>query len=126
FSVIGPTYSTGILTSGHCGNFQTYQEGAVATTFQQEWFNSLLDVQWHTTAGVEQPKFFDGSNLRTLSGYAYRSDQDVDSYVCHHGKNTGYSCGLIVTNTYAPGTACGYSDCSAYYILVSTSSSCGG
>lgn len=51
---------TGVTTAAHCGNSQTYHEfddSTYSTTFQNEWYDPLRDIQWHTTPHVEYGQF---------------------------------------------------------------------
>lgn len=119
----------GLLTAGHCGNTQSYQNYCCTTWwpiyFQAEARTSTADVQWHTTNIGVYPRFVADNTAayRTLTSRTLRSSQNGD-WVCHRGKTTGYSCGTVSTITYRPtyDNACPGTTCSATWVQMSGAS----
>lgn len=130
FVVRHPSTGTrGYITAGHCGNNQTYFEyGGVSysTNFIDQIRDANQDVQWHTTPHLELPRFYASSTTshRPLLAKKNRSSQALFSYVCHRGKTTGYSCGIIVSKWFKPtyANACPGVTCASVWIRVAGSS----
>lgn len=101
FSVISGT-TKGISTAGHCPDSQSY----AGTTLPRkaEKLTTSYDVQWHSAPGLTvQPWANDGDGqVRYINGKVARSSQALNTYLCKYGVSTGFDCGYIVANNFAP------------------------
>ena len=60
------------------------------------------DFAWYETPDIDNPRFFTSPNLsRPVDGTILRT-QMVGQWVCHFGRKTGQSCGVIDTIRYRP------------------------
>jgi hypothetical protein len=99
FSVRNSAGTRGVTTAGHCGASQARNGSNLP--FVAEAYGSYYDVQWHTAPGFTvRPLFYDGSAFRNLTAVLSRSSQALNSYVCKHGKTTGYTCGYLIDKNY--------------------------
>jgi len=69
-----------------------------------------------------KPEFYAESDInpRTLIGKKSQSATKKGDKVCHRGKTTGYSCGIIYQIDYVPDVCGGASNCSATWVAVDT------
>lgn len=112
-----------LLTAGHCNNNLTFQGNDGVTNYAMTYvtgiFDADQDVQYHRSATAMLPEFWADANVRrVLTGRRLRSSTFVGDEFCHHGKKTGYSCGLVTTTTHAPSFAgaCGGQTCAPVWI----------
>jgi hypothetical protein len=125
FSVQNSSGTKGIITAGHCGNSQSYRLYGSPTwysmTYQNELRSANADLQWHTTAATEEPRFHANStsSSRVLTSVVPRADQGGD-YVCSRGKASGYRCGNLTSISYQPtwSGACPNTTCNAVFVRV--------
>lgn len=110
FSVFDAIYgTTGILTAGHCIG----QVNAVNATYHDidgtfdpvvrrgvRW-DANQDFSWWDTPGADIPRFWDGSQYRDVTGTALRINTS-GAWVCHWGRWTWFSCGVVDTIRYRP------------------------
>lgn len=132
FTVQNSSGTRGIITAGHCGDSQSYQLYGSSTwysmTFQNEARTPSADLQWHTTAATEEPRFHadSTSSSRVLTSSVSSANQGGD-YVCSRGKTSGFRCGNVTSTAYRPiwDGACP-SRCNAHFVRVGTGNSTGG
>lgn len=112
-----------LLTAGHCNNPLTFEGNDGTTTYAMTYvtgiFDADQDVQYHRSATAMLPEFWADLNVRrTLTGRRLKSSIYRGDEFCHHGKRTGYSCGLVTTTAFAPSFpgACGSQTCAAAWI----------
>lgn len=128
FTVVHQTTGArGFITAAHCSNSQTYFQTATITypaVYQSGIRDSRHDVQWHTvpTGGNVYPRFYADSDStpRDLLGSRGWDQQVVGDFSCHRGKTTRYSCGTLVSKTFAPAYdgACGGVTCANVWMRV--------
>lgn len=101
FSVENASGTKGITTAAHCDNTQSY--GGTDLPFQGSAYGSSYDFQWHTAPGFTvRNLMFDGTYNRYVYPTRHRDDQELDEFVCKHGKTTGFTCGYIINKSYQP------------------------
>jgi len=102
FTVQAPNEELGILTAGHCDNYQ-YAQG-VLLPFRIGKKGGELDVQWHSVCDLFQVsnQFESGLGLRSVVGTRPRIAQATGSFVCKWGKATRRTCGWITSREYDP------------------------
>ncbi|MFC1878552.1 S1 family peptidase [Chloroflexota bacterium] len=99
YSVIHSSGTEGITTAAHCDNSQTFS--GIALGFVDEIYEQDQDVQWHTTSGLTVRNLaFDGSGNRYVYSTKHRVVQALNSWVCKHGRTTGYTCGFIIDKNF--------------------------
>ncbi|MEM7049847.1 MAG: S1 family peptidase [Acidobacteriota bacterium] len=105
FSVRDAGGATGVLTAGHCGNTQSH--GGRNLPFQGECFSGSEDVQWHddTVHHFPLPWMKAGSGSRTVNSTRTRTAQAIGTWVCKHGKTTGFTCASITSISFRPNTS---------------------
>lgn len=95
FSVYDSMNYKGVMTAGHCSDSLQQVNGAVVE-LRSQMTSGAHDQQWHLAPGhTIQPRFFDGSYTRNVTGLKARSAQTVGEYVCKYGRITIYTCGYI-------------------------------
>lgn len=117
----------GLLTAGHCGNSQKYSTtpgGSVSNTssYVSGINNASTDMQWHHMTAHTPVASFYGSSASTATKRVGTGSAYVGQLLCHRGKTTGYSCGLVTSTAYAPPASwnvCGSSACAAKWVRVS-------
>lgn len=132
FSVQNSSGTRGVLTAGHCANSQNYQLYGSSTqysmTFQSELRSANADLQWHTTAAAEEPRFHadSTSSTRALTSVVARANQGGDQ-VCSRGRTTGYRCGNVTSISYQPtwADACPGTTCNAVFVRVNAANAGG-
>jgi len=104
----------GVLTAGHClygDGIYSDENGNTVLLKEQQSVNSLTaDVKWYKSAfnyppsisAQMEPKFYGESGVTptTLAGKISRSILQKGELVCHRGKTTGYSCGVIASTSF--------------------------
>jgi len=114
FSVMNSSGTKGIITAAHCSNSQSYN--GTSLPFKASAYGGSYDVQWHTAPGFTVRNLaYDGSSNRYVYSTMHRNNQALNSWVCKHGKTTGYTCGFITNKNFRPGDP---SSWSATFILV--------
>lgn len=112
FNVITPGGTSGIATSGHCGNGLTHENlpglSEFSTTFVAQHRGSWGDFQWHTSAESEPDDFYYKEGVRRdVSGVGSPS---VNQTLCRYGHTTDVQCddvaALSVCSTFG-----GFSHC---------------
>ncbi|MGH2454772.1 MAG: S1 family peptidase [Candidatus Limnocylindria bacterium] len=119
----------GVTTAGHCANTNVvYKESdttSYSLTLRGERFDDDQDAQWMVNSvHTVYPKFWDGSQHRTVTSVAGDVESWVGDYVCHYGVSTGYSCGTIQSVHFDPGNICGptgSNDCFSSWVKVTGS-----
>lgn len=118
-----------LLTAGHCNDPLTFEGNDGVTNYSMTYVSGIFDadqdVQYHRSATAMLPEFWvDTSTKRTLTGRRLRTSTYAGDEFCHHGKATGYSCGLVTTTTFAPSFAgaCGGQTCAPVWINLEGSS----
>jgi hypothetical protein len=118
-----------LLTAGHCNDPLTFEGNDGVTNYAMTYVSGIFDadqdVQYHRSTTGMLPEFWvNTSTKRTLTGRRLRSSTYVGDELCHHGKATGYSCGLVTTTTFAPSFAgaCGGQTCAPVWINLEGSS----
>lgn len=109
----------GVLTAGHCagpaGSVAQYYDvdgSTYGVTMSGIRWDANQDFSWYQTPHVEFPTFFAGSDYRDVSGTILRT-QMAGNWVCHYGRTTGYSCGIVDTIRYdPPDHICNNTNCS--------------
>ena len=112
-----------LLTAAHCENPLTFEGNDGVTNYSMSYVTEIYDanqdVQYHRSATAMLPEFWADLDVRrTLTGRRLRTSTYAGDEFCHHGKRTGYSCGLVSTTTFAPSFAgaCGGQTCSPVWI----------
>lgn len=101
FSVENDSGTKGITTAAHCNNTQSY--GGTDLPFQGSAYGSSYDFQWHTAPGFTvRNLMFDGTYNRYVYSTRHRNDQELNEFVCKHGKATGFTCGYIINKSHQP------------------------
>lgn len=118
-----------LLTAGHCNNPLTFEGNDGVTNYTMTYVSGIFDadqdVQYHRSTTAMLPEFWiNTSTKRTLTGRRLRTSTYAGDELCHHGKATGYSCGLVTTTTFAPSFAgaCGGLTCAPVWINLEGSS----
>lgn len=111
FSVYDAVYGTrGVLTAGHCaqgvGSFATYYDVSPNPAYSVEMRgkrdDANQDFAWYKNEShLAVPQFFSGGDYRNVTGTILRT-QMSGNWVCHYGRTTGYSCGIVDTIRYRP------------------------
>jgi hypothetical protein len=114
-----------LLTAAHCSDNLTFLGNDGVTSYSMTYvtgvFDANQDVQYHRSTTSMLPEFWADLNVRrTLTGRRLRTSTYKGDEFCHHGRTTGYSCGLVATTTHAPSYsgACGGQTCSAVWITL--------
>lgn len=95
----------GISTAGHCGTSISW--GGTDLPLQAVVYCCRNDLQWHTTPGINDPnKFYSGIDTRFVYGRVPRLEQVEGTIVCKYGRNGGYGCATVVTNSDDPPDSC--------------------
>jgi hypothetical protein len=112
-----------LLTAAHCNDNLTFEGNDGVTNYAMTYVTGVYDadqdVQYHRSATAMLPEFWADLNVRrTLTGRRLRTSTYAGDEFCHHGKATGYSCGLVTTTTHAPtfAGACGGQVCAPVWI----------
>jgi hypothetical protein len=112
-----------LITAAHCPDPLTFEGNDGVTTYSMSYVSGIYDanqdVQYHRSGTGMLPEFWAAQDVRrTLTGKRLRTSTYVGDEFCHHGKRTGYSCGLVSTTTFAPtyAGACGGQACSPVWI----------
>ncbi len=123
FAVQNAGGTRGVLTSGHCGSSQAFNQRNLP--FQSELFTGSYDVQWHTAPDLHVVnRTWDGLFDTTTPYYRFitatrpRSQQVIGETVCKFGMTTGYTCGTISSTTFAPSYV---PNAAATFVIVSSS-----
>jgi hypothetical protein len=107
------------MTAGHCvdpgvtsGTYYQTASISYSVTLGGKRWDANQDFAWfQNSSHAYYPQFWDGSNLRTQTSVKARNAME-SLPVCHYGRSTGYSCGVVVTVWYNPGsTYCDGSPC---------------
>jgi len=120
----------GLLTAGHCSDGdKVYFDGNGNTALlkQQQSINSLTaDVMWYKSAfsyppniGAQiEPKFYAKSTTTPtiLTGKRTRTSLQKGEPVCHRGRTTGYSCGVIASTNFGL-ASCNDSSCKKWIVV---------
>jgi streptogrisin C len=89
----------GIVSAGHCGaqTYEGYNGETYSLTRQASEWSRVADAAVYTSSHNSFPEFYaDSTTTRyTLNGVRLWNNQVVGTVVCHRGKTTGFSCGLI-------------------------------
>lgn len=112
-----------LITAAHCPDPLTFEGNDGVTTYSMSYMTGIYDanqdVQYHRSGTGMLPEFWAAQDVRrTLTGRRLRTSTYAGDEFCHHGKRTGYSCGLVSTTTFAPAFsgACGGQTCSPVWI----------
>ena len=124
-SVDAVSGETGVLTAGHCagsvGSLATYHDtdGTFdSVEMRGKRWDSNQDFAWYRTPGLDAAQFQSGFGYRNVTGTILRT-QMVGGHVCHFGRTTGYSCGIVDTIRYdPPDSACNNTPCSDRWAAV--------
>jgi hypothetical protein len=118
------TGQRGVMSAGHCaGNNGTnatyFQDGVVfyPVTQQGKRDDANQDFAWYreTTHPVIN-QAWDGTALRPITSTKARAEM-VGNLVCHFGRNSGYSCGVVDSIHYDPGNLCNVA-CDDVWVLI--------
>jgi len=108
-------YIVGYLTSGHCGRGLTIRGKRVTTNLRfndraRDWQFVVPDLTLKDSASADF-KCGRGITYCSVTGTTtqYRMKDD---FVCHYGSSSGYSCGTVVYNYFAPHPTCPGGRCS--------------
>jgi hypothetical protein len=119
------TTQRGIVTAGHCGNTQAYAltptgTPTYSTTYGGQLWGSTYDLQYHRVTSHTSTGVFYGPSATTPTTRVGSGTAVLDQFLCHRGKVTGYSCGEVVSTSFAPtwANACNTSTCSAVFVKV--------
>ena len=114
--IAAPNSGSGALGAGHCNSVR---QQAVTMTNLVGVNSSNMDVRLLRIPSQHnaQPKFWQGTKHRRVHG-VWTGTQG--SPVCHYGKNSGKSCGVITVTPYEPPAShCPNSPgCTAFAVLV--------
>ena len=106
----------GVLTAGHCPEFQVYRDYDEQLFFAGGEFGGSRDVAFFARPAAPEPGsgegpapglFDSGLGLRPLSGTRPRDFQPAGSLVCRFGMTTPHRCGLIVSKHFCPAYVAG-------------------
>jgi hypothetical protein len=119
FAARSPSGEEGVLTAGHCPEFQVYRDYDEQLFFAGGEFGGSRDLAFFARirGGEGQPpgRFDSGLGLRRVSGTRSRDLQPVGAMVCRFGLTTAHRCGLIVSKNFCPGYVAG---CTPTFIRV--------
>jgi hypothetical protein len=91
--------SEGMVTAGHCDNFQNWRGGK--TVHVDQAVHDSYDVQYHYTPNVDdRARFYSGVGLRPVRYVRGRDHQFKGRIICKYGKTLGFKCAKIVGKTY--------------------------
>lgn len=134
FSVQTSSTIKAVITAGHCPNAQSY--GSLGSTpntpltFQAEARNANADVQWHTASVSAVARWWAQSTTTAVDVTDLVSRSEMPgTVVCHRGKTTGYSCGVVDSASYQPtysGACSGVACAATWGFIESTSIECDG
>lgn len=104
FSVTDNAGTDGITTAHHCGDAYLRYNG---DDFDVEGGSKggSIDLMWGSSSDytpINQIK--DGSGGRSITGTKHRNNQSVGSTVCKYGKNSGHTCGELISKWFDPGS----------------------
>lgn len=117
--------SPALLTAGHCPLPQPWYyfngQGPYDTVFNGSVYNTYADMQWLIPIeGADVKPYYFGPNT-TDPGVPQKANvANVEGdWVCHRGKQTGYSCGGIASIHYKPtyAGACPGGECESRFVL---------
>jgi hypothetical protein len=122
----------GVLSASHCPNESNrYHQNADVnypmTVFYEfgdddEDWEYVKEPNSQPNPHIVEPKFYSGIDYRTVTNGDAPPRPIVGDPVCHFGRTTGRSCGVIADDTSDPGDICGYptfvSPCSAEFARV--------
>lgn len=103
FSVMQNPWTVGVITAGHCHDTQSYNGSLLG--FGGGSFQGSQDVQWHPIPSWQftvNPTFDSGIGMRNLFDFAPSSQQAIGTWVCKNGKSTTYTCGDLISKSWAP------------------------
>lgn len=104
FAVRNGSGVEGIATVAHCDNIWWHDNYNANGTWkdrgrtynQAEYSGYWGEFEWHTTAHNDLPDFFSGNaTVRPVESVKYRWAFSAGEYMCHYGRVTGYSCGVV-------------------------------
>ena len=107
----------GIITAGHCGDdgpreTQTFRMHSVKLPHKYGWFGVRADAQFHTIPAGSGHMVYDDYLCHSSPPINYCDVTDdvsrshmVDEYVCHAGRRSGVSCGVVTDIEFGP-TGC--------------------
>lgn len=111
-------YDYGVITAGHCGDngpteTVTFRMNGVVLPFVYGWLSATADAQFHRipipTSGshyvaddyvCRDPDIYPNPSC-DVTGTVPRAKMQGD-YVCHTGRNSGISCGEVISIDHAP------------------------
>ena len=122
-----------IMTAGHCGPPQpwygfgsTVRHGTDRTGIR---YNTFADLSWYKRVGDPKfgPRAFHSSTSSTIPNVENVANVNGGT-ACHRGKNSGFSCGPIISIQYAPSYngACRGGSCQARFVLADSMRGVGG
>lgn len=111
----------GMTTAGHCSSATEMHNHDISDVRSR--FNARVDAKWFRPddSNVAVSNLYRCSSSPTycaLDEVVYNPQED--QYVCHYGKNSGYSCGSIEDSAFAPPSPyCAGSSCQSSYLKIS-------
>jgi len=103
----------GVATAAHCDNGNRYINHHSGVTLQRQagQDGGSLDIEWHTTPGLDdlkKIKWHENGSETYIKGRVSRSNMVIGNYVCVYANaSNSYQCGKIVGKSYQPPTGDG-------------------
>ncbi len=96
---VGVSGHGGLVTAAHCPNTLSY--GWIPTTVTSSDRHDSVDAQLHDVDNAWDGSFENevnyGGRVREITSRTTWGNMDKNDWVCHEGRETGYTCGQITT-----------------------------
>ena len=111
----------GIITAGHCNNYQKMNQ--ILLPHVRGGKSANADAQFHSIPGGDghtvRSQYRKSSGVEEIHNDVARSGM-MNDHVCHTGRSSDVSCGTVTRINFVPtnASACGIEDCNAVFVRV--------